>query len=375
MNIAFFIGSLSDGGAEWQCLLNANALAKKGYQVTICTLSSDITYLSKLNSLAPGLKILPLSDLRFSSKFVKTLKLLKAALRLRSFVKKANVNVVYAWLELPQFISFFSVIFTKTKLIWAIRNAGISEDKSYWKMNLLIRINKYFCFRVNGVVSNSQRGIDRYVRDSGYQIKNEAIIYNTVDTFFFNFPAIREKTPGLNVFSLLIVGRLTPIKNLAELFSALVFLKEQSDKLFKLFIVGNGDSEYENQLRWLAKKLNIDDRMVWVGKVENPVSFYQRADLFILPSLDEGLSNSLLEAMACKTLCLSTDVGDSVEFLSQDLIIKNKDAKTIAEKIIWASNLSNDQINEYTEDCHARIKEKCSEGRVVRQLEGFLSKI
>jgi glycosyltransferase involved in cell wall biosynthesis len=63
-----------------------------------------------------------------------------------------------------------------------------------------------------------------------------------------------------------------------------------------------------------------DDDVIWLGYVSNEqrrIDILRAADAFILPSFVEGLSLSLLEAMACGTACIATDAGADGEVLAE----------------------------------------------------------
>ena len=82
----------------------------------------------------------------------------------------------------------------------------------------------------------------------------------------------------------------------------------------KLVIVGSGPLEGS------LKTFYPDSNIVWLGFVaseERRIEILRGADCFILPSLVEGLSLSLLEAMACGTACVATDAGADGEVLNQ----------------------------------------------------------
>ncbi len=82
----------------------------------------------------------------------------------------------------------------------------------------------------------------------------------------------------------------------------------------KLAIVGSGPLETS------LKAYYSDSNIVWLGFVANEerrIEILRGADCFILPSLVEGLSLSLLEAMACGTACVATDAGADGEVLDQ----------------------------------------------------------
>ncbi|MEO0806253.1 MAG: glycosyltransferase family 4 protein [Cyanobacteria bacterium J06643_4] len=82
----------------------------------------------------------------------------------------------------------------------------------------------------------------------------------------------------------------------------------------KLVIVGSGPLEAS------LKSSHADSSIIWLGFVateERRIEILRGADVFILPSLVEGLSLSLLEAMACGTACVATDAGADGEVLDQ----------------------------------------------------------
>jgi glycosyltransferase involved in cell wall biosynthesis len=83
----------------------------------------------------------------------------------------------------------------------------------------------------------------------------------------------------------------------------------------KFVICGVG--ELEIGLRDLAKKLNVSERVIFVGNIsrEDLPKYLKACDIFIRPSLSEGFGNSFIEAMASKIPVIATPVGGIVDFL------------------------------------------------------------
>ncbi len=89
----------------------------------------------------------------------------------------------------------------------------------------------------------------------------------------------------------------------------------QHEKSLKLLILGDGP--LASELRNLSKSLNLTDSIDFRGMVQDVSSYLREADLFVLPSRTEGVSNALLEAMSQGIPCIATDVGGNPEALGK----------------------------------------------------------
>ena len=99
-----------------------------------------------------------------------------------------------------------------------------------------------------------------------------------------------------------------------------------------------GEGNAQKELEEMVEKLGIKDQVRFLGRIprEETAPFYQEASLFVLPSLNEGMSNALLEALGAGLPILATDTGGSKELVHEGengFIIKMKDGADIAEKI------------------------------------------
>jgi glycosyltransferase involved in cell wall biosynthesis len=102
-------------------------------------------------------------------------------------------------------------------------------------------------------------------------------------------------------------GRLDPEKRLDQLLEVWPHIREQFANA-SLVLVGTGSDE--KRLRETA-----GEGIIFVGRVGDAVPYYQSADLFVLPSATEGLSNSLLEALACGLPTVATTVGGATDVI------------------------------------------------------------
>jgi len=106
-------------------------------------------------------------------------------------------------------------------------------------------------------------------------------------------------------------GRLHPQKNLPLLLEAWVAVARNSHA--NLILIGPGNER--QSLIELAAKLGIADRVQFVGAVDNPADYLRAADFFVLPSVAEGMSNSLLEAMATALPCVVSGIGGNTDLI------------------------------------------------------------
>ena len=107
-------------------------------------------------------------------------------------------------------------------------------------------------------------------------------------------------------------GRLHPQKNLPLLLEAWTEVARRSPA--NLILVGPGNDR--QSLAALAGELGIADRVQFTGAVTNPADYLRAADLFVLPSVAEGMSNSLLEAMATALPCVVSGIGGNTDLIT-----------------------------------------------------------
>jgi glycosyltransferase involved in cell wall biosynthesis len=111
------------------------------------------------------------------------------------------------------------------------------------------------------------------------------------------------------------VARLEPSKGHRFLIHALAVLQARHiDDQIRLAIIGGGSEE--DSIRQLIRSLSLSDRVVLLGIREDVSEIIAASDLFVLPSLNEGLSQALLEAMALSTPVIATNVGGTPDIVA-----------------------------------------------------------
>jgi glycosyltransferase involved in cell wall biosynthesis len=159
------------------------------------------------------------------------------------------------------------------------------------------------------------------------------VIYNGVDTK--QFERKRNKHKGI---VLLCVARLIKRKGVDYLIRAMPQIISKNKEI-RLLIVGEGPEK--EKLLDIASSLNVKKHVEFIGKEDhdNMPKIYQNADIFILPSLNEGMSNTVLEAMASGLPIITTDTGGTKELVKGNgIVVRQKSSKEITEAVIQLSN-------------------------------------
>jgi glycosyltransferase involved in cell wall biosynthesis len=137
------------------------------------------------------------------------------------------------------------------------------------------------------------------------------------------------------------VGRIMPEKDLVTWLRAAALVAEKYP-LARFILVGDGrDGKTLHELKNLATKLGIADRVLFPGYRLNLLPFYSAFDIFALTSLHEGLPNCILEAMAMGIPVVTVDVGGAKELVSDGnsgYVLPQGDAYGLAQAILALTN-------------------------------------
>jgi glycosyltransferase involved in cell wall biosynthesis len=165
-------------------------------------------------------------------------------------------------------------------------------------------------------------------------------------------------------------GRLVPAKGLTHLFSAIGQIEEPNSEMV-LLIVGEGAQRSE--LETLAR--NLKTRVIFAGWQQDMLPFYALMDIFVLPSLFEGLPNVILEAMAMKTAVVATNVGGN-----PDVLLNGKNgflvpAKNVSQLASAVATLIKDDVlrTEMGAKNRLKVEEEFQWSRAVSEVEKIYS--
>ncbi len=187
------------------------------------------------------------------------------------------------------------------------------------------------------------RGLaDFLINTLGTAASRVTYIYNGVDLDRFhprNSGERRLGTERLPEEAIVIgtVGRMEPIKDqvtLVKAFAHLLEIRPQLRDRLRLVLVGSGSLRNEC-IRLIRESGN--EKSAWIpGERADIPEILQSLDVFVLPSISEGLSNTILEAMASRLPVVATDVGGTPELIESGktgLLVPSKDPQAMAEAI------------------------------------------
>ena len=149
--------------------------------------------------------------------------------------------------------------------------------------------------------------------------KRGNLILNGIDTKAFSFSQvkreeIRNKYNISDKFVLGHTGRLAEVKNQAFILKLMPEILKQRDNAV-LMLIGDGDDR--NMLENTAKELGVYDKVIFVGNVTNVQDYLSAMDVFVFPSLYEGLPLSILEVQANGLPCIISDTVPPDVFLTE----------------------------------------------------------
>ena len=169
------------------------------------------------------------------------------------------------------------------------------------------------------------------------------------------------------------VSRLVKKNGIADLIKAMKFVSGQ------LVIVGSG--RLKPSLESLTKQFNLTDRVEFIGSVDNQkvYQYLSRSNIFVRPSLSEGLGSAFLEAMAMKVPVIATPVGGIPDFLEDERtgwFCQVNNPKSIAEKINYILNPENaETVGRVVDAAYQMVKEKYQWEGIAAKMKGIFQSL
>jgi len=289
----------------------------------------------------------------------------------RKLIKKAKQNgqpydLSHSFFTVPcGFVSMILKFEFGLPYIVSLRGSDVPgySDRFVFIYKFITPIIKLIWKKAFFVIANS-RGLKDLALESKTK-KEIGIIYNGVEIDHFKPD---EKTEDNEKFIITVgASRITHRKGFDYLIEAIASLAPKYPHIYAKLM---GEGNAREGLEKLVEKLGIEKNVEFLGRIprEKTVPYYQEASLFILPSLNEGMSNAMLEALSCGLPLVSTNTGGADELIKEGIngyIVNFKDSNDIADKL--EKLINNSELTRQMGVESRKIAETMSWGKVARQ--------
>lgn len=203
------------------------------------------------------------------------------------------------------------------------------HQNRYYKFMMPLLLKK--AYKIIAISENTKKDILKFYKVDERKIE---VIPNGYDKELFNIKNVKDKVLekyNIDYDYMIMVGASYPHKNLELALEAMVNLNSAC----KLVVVGK-DSQYILKLKELAKKLNIEGKIKFIGYVpdEDLPTLYNKSKAFVYTTLYEGFGLPILEAMGCQTVVLTSDNSSLPEVYGDAaLVFENNNAKDLQKKM------------------------------------------
>ncbi len=314
--IVYVIGHIGNGGAERVISILANAsIAEENIIITLFSNKQDY----HLNSNVRVIYIDVTSIKNPAWRCVKRVLLLRKAFR------EISPDIIVSFLAIINMYTVLANLFTKQKVILSERNDPKHEPNS--KVLRCLRNRLYKLRKENYFVFQTQYALECFNKKVA---KKSRIIYNPIKS---ELPKRDEKNTEHIICT---VARLEEDKNLQLLIRAFSIVSKSTDYILQIFGIG----PQKDELLELCNELNITSKVYFMGFKKNVHEYIKKADMFVLPSNYEGISNAMIEALAIGIPTISTDspAYGAREFIDSGyngFLIECNSLEQLVEKMLW----------------------------------------
>ncbi|MDD5005170.1 MAG: glycosyltransferase family 4 protein [Candidatus Omnitrophica bacterium] len=323
MKILHITTHLNRGGITSYLASLAIGLKKRGHSVTVASSGGDSQELFLKNNI--GHLSIPIRTKKEISPSV-----LFSYFILSKFLKDNPVDIIHAHTRVTQVLAWSLAGRFKIPLVTTCH--GFFKPRWHRK--------KFACWG-NKVIAISRPVKEHLIRDLKVSEENISLIHNGVDLAKFREHTLEEinyfkKEIGIPDGSFVVgtAARFSTVKGLEYFIKALpAVLKENKQVIFLL--LGYGEEEY--RLRQIAKDLQVDNRVIFFRPTKDTYEYLCVLDVFVMPSIQEGLGLSILEAQAQRIPVIASDVGGIPDIIDNSLtgiLVEPKDESALSNAII-----------------------------------------
>lgn len=318
IKIVHVIGRLTYGGAEKLVLDLCRNIDQEKFSVSVAVLQAD-------NPLAQQFISAGIEVEFFEKEKSWDFSIIK---KLADYLKEKKPDIVHTHLFAGDFFGYLAVRLAKIKIIVSTKHDILKE--SFWR-----NFFGAFCRRrFTAVVAISKATREYLFQAEKIKPQKVKIIYNGVDVEKFYRP--NAKIFKKEELVIVCVGRLAKEKGQKHLLRACRFLPFAN---WRLLLVGDGPKRKE--LEMLAENLAIRDKVKFSGNVDDVRPYLDLADVFVLPSISEGLSLVILEAALAGKFIVASRVGGVPEIVGDrqnGLLFEPKKAEQLVKHLVWIND-------------------------------------
>jgi glycosyltransferase involved in cell wall biosynthesis len=342
------IGDLNIGGAQEVVRTLSKYLLLHDCHPVVCTLE-DGPLREEIESLGIVVEILPprrYTVVAFPLFLLDMLRIWKA---LADLIRKYDVDIIQT--HILGVLNFLVLVLRYTTplraVIWTFHNSEfeLSEAKLLkhrWLLGPKIFAYRLFyrlgSFLVDGFVAVSDQVKEAILDTIGANGNKVTVICNGVDTQKFSKTIGSKNIRGQlgftnNQYLIIVVATLKEQKGHRYLIDALSSIVQEYPNVHGIFV---GDGSLKEELRLQIDELNLTNHITLLGNRTDIPQLLAASNLFVLPSLWEGLPMALLEAMASRLPVVATEVSGTVQVLKANesgILVKPGDQLQLIEAI------------------------------------------
>lgn len=322
MNILYLTNHLNIGGITSYVLSLATGLKKRGHNIYVASSGGQLLQ----RFIDEGISYIPIP---IKTKQEISPQILVSMLKLKDAVQSYHIDIIHSNSRTTQVLGF--LLGKKTNI------SHISTCHGFFKKRPLRRL--FPCWGKKAIaISESVK--EHLVGDFKVEAKNIAVIHNGIDVSRYaihntQYAIQRRKDLGLGKGPVVgIVARLSDVKGHIYLIEAMKAVLEKFPEA-QLLIVGEG--KIKEALIKFTERLGIKKSVFFIPSVQETTDVLSVMDIFVLPSLKEGLGLALMEAMASGLAVVGSKVG-GIRALIQDnfsgLLTKPQDIVSLSQAIL-----------------------------------------
>lgn len=293
--IAYVIPTLSLGGAEKQQINILNGIDTSKYEVVVYILKNKLQLLPQVLNQDIKIEVCNIDSVFSIGRMILFIRKIKTFCPDIIHSQMYNANIL---------IRLFKVFLPRTKIINHFHgmSAWLSKSKLYLDQSTSSLVDKFL------VVSD--RSAELRITREKYPTEKVLVLYNSVNL------DIKINDVKFDISKQLVIGMASRLISLKNIQASIYMLSELLKKGLNLNLVVAGDGPEKDFLVDYTKELKIDDKVEFLGFVEDMKSFYEKIDIYCISSKTEDLPLSVIEAMMSGKPIISSNVGGIPDVLN-----------------------------------------------------------